>query len=185
MRKSLGKALIIGCSLAGAGALGPAAHADSTVPPAADVGLLGGVSFANNGIGGQFAWGATAHTRLMPNVDIGAYFSYYTNSVTLTGGNIAGASYNEHFAQLAGEINYHFDMVPGLYAGGKLGAGFQSNSLVNSTTSTHFLFGPAVGYDYLVGGGVSVGGQFNLLYETSSPNVTATTFVALVKYNFG
>lgn len=189
MQKPNGKTLALGCSILALGysLIAPTAALADTGPSesGADVGVLAGVAFANQDIGGHFTWGATAHYKIMPNVNIGAFFSYYSNSVTLTNGALSGSSYDQHYTQLAAEANYLFDMLPGAYLGLKMGIGLQSTSLTDSTTSTHYLIGPDIGYDVPIGSGLSLGGQINVLYETSSPNVTATNLLAVLKYNFG
>ena len=44
--------------------------------------------------------------------------------------------------------------------------------------------GPAVGYDYGMGGGLTIGGEANMLFYTSSGGFNAVNLLANLKYWF-
>lgn len=146
-----------------------------------DVGFLVGPAFANHDIGTNITWGLTAHYNLLPQINVGLYYNRYTHDTTVPGGTKFTTSLNN----IAAEANYLFtDTLEGAYAGAKLGLGITSRDLDNATDEYHVVFGPAIGYDYMLGNGISAGGQLNVLWTTGNPFFSDTNLLFVLKYNF-
>jgi hypothetical protein len=152
------------------------AHADAH-PMGSDIGVLGGLAVADQSIGTHLDMGVTGHVQLLPEMNVGFYYQYYWNNYSNVG--------TTHNHTIAGEMNYLFSgPFDGVYAGGKAGLQLTGNSAPMTQSGTDFVFGPTVGYDYPLGSGLSFGGQFNLLFVTSSPVVTDANILAVLKLNF-
>jgi hypothetical protein len=75
-------------------------------------------------------------------------------------------------------------MLEGAYAGAKFGLAITSVDLPNASDRYNVVFGPAIGYDYMIGNGISAGGQFNILWTTGDPVFADTNLLFVLKYNF-
>jgi hypothetical protein len=148
---------------------------------AGDAGILVGAAFANHDIGTHVTWGLTTHYNLLPEINVGLYYNRYSNDTTVPGGTKFTTSYNN----IAAEANYLFkDMLEGAYAGAKFGLAITSVDLPNASDRYNVVFGPAIGYDYMIGNGISAGGQFNILWTTGDPVFADTNLLFVLKYNF-
>jgi hypothetical protein len=143
-------------------------------------GALLGVGFLNNNGGTQINLGLDGGYKLAPTYGVGAYLAY-SPSATLATGDSAG------LYTIAAEANYFLnDILPGAHVGAKAGFGISRYALAagTSTSSVNLVFGPAVAYDYALGGGLSVGGEANFLYYTSSPSTNSFNLLGSLKYWF-
>lgn len=175
--------LLLGCSFAFL-AVQPFVHAaDIPGGETGDVGGLLGVTWANHDAGSHITWGLTTHYKILPQVNVGLYYQRFTNDTTIL--SAGGAQYTTSYNFIAAEANYLFDgTFQGAYLGGKLGWAITSVNLPNVNDKNNLVFGPAAGYDYMLGANVSIGGQFNILWRTGDPFLTDTNLLALLKYNF-
>jgi hypothetical protein len=148
-----------------------------------DVGALVGAAFANHNIGTNVTWGLTAHYNLLPQINVGLYYNRYTHDTTVL--EAGGTKFTTSYNNIAAEANYLFtDMLEGAYAGAKLGLAITSQDRPNVTDKYNVVFGPAVGYDYMLGNGLSAGGQLNILWTTGDPFFSDTNLLFVLKYNF-
>jgi hypothetical protein len=158
------------------------------------VGAFVGPSFVNNTItstgvssGTEILFGVDGTYKVMPMLNVGARVGYESlGSATVFSTTVSASVWT-----LLAQANYVFDgMVDGLSAGALVGFGMSSASIPGSTTSnsnTNFAFGPQAGYDYGLGGGLSVGGNVNYLIITGSNGASSTNalnVLAMVKYWF-
>lgn len=142
-------------------------------------GALLGVGFLNNNGGTQLAVGLNGGYKIAPTYSVGGYFTYQPSQ--------ASAGDSAHLLTVAAEGNYYFDeIVPGLRAGAKAGLGFgtYSPAVGEGATTTNLAIGPQIGYDYPLGGGLSIGGEGNFLYYTSSPSLNVFNILGNLKYWF-
>jgi hypothetical protein len=134
--------------------------------------LLAGPSFVGNGIGTQFAIGGNLEYRFDPSWSVGLFGTYES-----TGSQSTSVS-SSNIVSLAVDGNYYFNQaLDGFYAGVKLGLGISNTSLSGalangSTSNTVFMFGPAVGYDFLMASALTLGAEINFL-TYSAPNSSA------------
>jgi hypothetical protein len=148
-----------------------------------DVGGLVGVAFADHDFGTNVTWGLTAHYNLLPELNVGLYYNRYTHDTTVL--EAGGTKYTTSFNNIALEANYMASgILEGAYAGAKLGLAITSKDLANATDKYNVVFGPAVGYDYMLGNGISAGGQLNILWTTGTPFFADTNLLFVLKYNF-
>lgn len=147
-------------------------------------GALLGVGFFNNNGGTQIGFGFDGGYKLTSDWGAGLYLTYQPTQAP------TGSSAGVYTAALEG--NYFLDKVaPGLRVGAKAGLGIASFSTdaigaipSTSTTNTDIVFGPHVAYDYALGQGLSVGGETNFLFFTSSPARNVFNLLGSVKYWF-
>jgi hypothetical protein len=184
LRKSWMSGVLGGSLAAFALSLTPAhAATASSAQGMGDVGGMVGVAFANHDIGTNVTWGLTAHYNLLPQINVGLYYNRYTHDTTVLAAG--GAKYTTSYNNIAAEANYLFsDELQGLYAGGKLGLAITSKDLANVTDKYNVVFGPAAGYDYMLGNGISAGGQANILWTTGDPFFSDVNLLFVLKYNF-
>jgi hypothetical protein len=146
------------------------------------VGAQLGAGLLSNGGGSHVGFGVIANYKLSPYWMAGGFFNYIGRGSINTGGQTADA--NLKF--FGGELNYHFaEMFPGLQMGGKLGLGVSSETVgAASNSSTDIYYGPKIAYDYGLGGGLSLGGEANVLFTTADDASTATNLLAALKLWF-
>lgn len=148
-----------------------------------DVGVLIGPAFANHDIGTNITWGLTAHYTLMPQLNIGLYYNRYTHDTTVL--SAGGTKFTTSYNNIAAEANYLLtDMLEGAYVGAKLGIAITAKDVANVTDKYNVVFGPAIGYDYMLGNNISAGGQLNVLWTTGDPFFSDTNLLFVLKYNF-
>jgi hypothetical protein len=146
------------------------------------VGAQLGAGLLSDGGGSHLGFGVIANRKLNPYWMAGGFFNYIGRGSIEVG--TASADANLKF--FGGELNYLFaDMVPGLQVGGKVGLGVASQSIGSvSSSSTDLYFGPKLAYDYGLGGGLSLGGEGNILFTTADDTSTATQILAALKLWF-
>jgi hypothetical protein len=139
------------------------------------VGPVLGLNNVSNDGGTNLAYGLTGGYKFMPQVGVGLFFTY--NNLK----EVAGIT--PKLTIFAVEGNYYFaNDLEGLSAGLKLGNGSVSAS---GTSSSGFLIGPHVAYDYPVADDWTVGGQAAVLSISTTPNsLTAFEILAQAKYWF-
>jgi hypothetical protein len=146
------------------------------------LGALLGFGFVSNNGGTQLVLGANGDYKLAPTYGVGGYFSYNALS------SLPGAS--SSLITLAPEANYYFEgQLTGFRIGGKAGVGFISNSVSTSastasSSSTSFVVGPHIGYDFPIMSSVSFGGETNLLFYTANSGFSAFNLLGNLKYWF-
>jgi len=171
------------CCLLAVSALPISSTYAATSQGTGDIGGLVGVAFANHDIGSHVTWGLTTHYNLLPQLNIGLYYNRYSNDTTVLG--LGGTKFTTSYNNIAAEANYLFtDNLEGLYAGGKVGLAITSVDLPNASDRYNVVLGPAIGYDYMLGNGISAGGQFNILWTTGDPFFADTNLLFVLKYNF-
>jgi hypothetical protein len=154
----------------------------TTSQGAYDIGGMIGPAFANHDIGTQITWGLTGHYNVLPQINAGFYFNRYTSDTTVL--SAGGTKYTTSYNNIAAEANYLFsDAWEGAYAGAKLGIAITSKDLANVSDKLNVIFGPAIGYDYMLGNGFSAGGQLNILWRTGDPFFSDTNLLFVLKYN--
>ncbi len=138
------------------------------------VGYVGGLlgytkgsksSLNNNASGsGRFSFGADAGYFVMPEFSIGAYFLYSSKKEGSLTQSIKVLQYG-----VDGKYAFSGDLE-GLQAGAKVGFTTSSIGATNtvlgtipSINLTQFTFGPTVSYDYVIGGGFSLGAELDYL----------------------
>jgi hypothetical protein len=151
------------------------------------VGGLVGLAFPTGGsdltFGGDFGY------KLNQFMGVGLYVSYLGQSVSA-----ANQTFTASQTVVAAEGSYHFaDAMDGLRIGAKLGMDFLSQPVITvsgstatstNDTTTELAFGPHIGYDYSMGGGLSLGGEFNLIFVTKSGADALPNLLGTIKYWF-
>ena len=135
------------------------------------LGGLIGVSFVSNGGGTNLVYGANAGTKITPFFSLGGYFTYES----AYGNNINGFNFSSgNVVVIAAEGNYYLFGDNSTYIGAKLGYGNANISSTgpNNLSSGGLAFGPAVGYNYAIGTGFTVGGEANFIVITTSGSST-------------
>jgi hypothetical protein len=165
------------------------AQATSSGSSLIDVGALVGVGFLNKDLGNQIDLGVDAGYKILPNIQVGGYFTY--NALN----NIPGSSAS--LFTVAAEASYILEdvgVLSGLRIGPKLGVGFVNFSSGTSatvpgatttgTSSTSFVYGPHVAYDWPMMSSTTIGGEANYLLYTSNTGFNAFNLLASLKFWF-
>jgi hypothetical protein len=146
-----------------------------------DVGVHLGAGVLSQGGGTNLGYGITAGYRLSPYWGVAASFDRVDRG-TVTAAETGSLEVDAALNFYTVEANYFLDSLPGLQFGAKAGLGSDRLKINGtSTTSTNFYYGPRVAYDYMLGGGVSVGGEGNVLLGTGSDTKNATQLLGVVK----
>jgi Outer membrane protein beta-barrel domain len=143
-------------------------------------GLLG-LTFPSGG--SDMLFGATLGYKTTPNWGLGLYATYTGSSTEIPG--LASQDTSNVIAALEG--SYYFqDNMPGLRLGGKAGMLFFSATQTGAAdvSDSNFVLGPHVGYDYGLGGGLSVGAEFNILFSTKKGSDAIPNILGAIKYWF-
>jgi hypothetical protein len=143
-----------------------------------------GLGFLSQNIGTTYHAGLSAGTWLAPEVDVGGYFGYAKK-----GSTALGVTVDTTVSTLAAELNYALNaLLPGLYAGGKLGFQFLSASSnvagAASSSDTAVVLGPAAGFEVPVNEGVGVGVEGSILFPLASGFVTDGAVMGLARIRF-
>jgi len=167
--------------------IGLSATDSSTTGASFYVGGLAGAAFLNSNYGTNIDLAAEGGKMISDNINVGLRIGY--NGLSGFTGGLTGSMFN-----ILPHATYSLtSILQGLYAGGKAGVAFRTinnpgvpPTLPPSSDSTLFLeLGPSVGYDYVIGKGVSVGGQINYLFGLSSGlTLTRLETLGAVKYWF-
>ncbi len=158
-------------------------HADNYISgPKIYLGPLLGAGILGNDGGSHLGYGLLAGYRISPYWAAGAFFEHIgrgtINVTTPTGATTTDASLNVY----GGEISYFVPPAPGLQAGIRAGLGTESTTVNNvDDSSTSLYFGPKLSYDYVLGGGISVGGDGSILLGTGSNAPTVSHVMATLK----
>lgn len=152
------------------------------------VGVVGGASFISSNT--NFTYGAEATYTILPEWDVGAEITYYSDSVTVpvlgSGGTFSGSTSNQtnHFTTITAKGLYNLStlVAPGLRVGAQAGIGIASTSVPGASGTTSFIFGPTLSYDYGVGEKFTVGGESTIYINTSSGSSVDYQLLASIKY---
>ncbi len=151
-------------------------------------GALLGIGVGNNATGTNLAFGINAGHKILPDIGVGGYLSYVglgTTTVISPLTPTLNTSYSSSLVTIAAAGDYFLDdALPGLYAGLRGGLGLISTSEPSVSGGTHLTLGPAIGYNYALGSGLTLGGEFNFLSYTTSPLLHIFNLLATVRYWF-
>jgi hypothetical protein len=152
------------------------------------VGLEAGAAILNAGAGSRFDWGLNAGTRILPNVLVGAYYTYIPfGSVSSPSG--VSVSGSEKFYGAEGRWDFT-PLLTGFTAGVRMGlSGVSTEAVVpgrseDDESSNGFAWGPIFTYERPISTSFTFGGQMSLMLpsETAANNVFA--LVATLRYWF-
>jgi hypothetical protein len=136
-------------------------------------GVMGGVSFVNQNVGGEATVGLEGGTDIVSNVDLGLHINWLNLS---TGGN-------ETVVTPKLEIHQHAD-GSGLFAGVLGGIGITKNRPGDYGSSAGFIFGPEAGYRFALPSDFTAGININALHSTNSGELNFYTGLVTFSYWF-
>jgi hypothetical protein len=151
-----------------------------------NIGALLGLAFPSGG--SDLVFGLDGNYKLDPFWGVGLYATYQGESTTG-----AGFTTESSNVTVMPEVSYFFqDAMSGLRVGGKAGLRFASSEVtpalpppaISSVDDTAFIFGPHIGYDYPLGGDLSLGAEFNLLFSTTASDDASPNLLGALKYWF-
>ena len=160
------------------------------------IGALIGVASMDSGIGTKLGLGAQVRHKIIQPFSIGANFNYANYSGAFAGmvvdsngvaTNVSG-TVNNKIMHIDADLIYNADtLLPGLWAGARLGIGIITSSTsvpgLNFPSTNAFEFGPTAGYDYNFMESLSVGIDLSYLFASYSGS-SLRTFQGLAALRF-
>ena len=168
-----------------------ASHSWAAEEGATSVGLLGGLGAYNNSLGSNFTFGASAHHLLNPNFSVGLTVTDAT--LASVSGSVAGIAYSATatIMHLDADFLFHFSDLKGLWAGARVGLGSYSVTstiagvALPAVSTSSLEYGPAVGYDVMLGTSFSVGADLSYLMASySGTSMSVLQALGAVKFHF-
>lgn len=148
------------------------------------LGLLAGGNSSTSAEGNATpTFGLTLGAKLAPSFGLGFLGSYYGQS---SSGSLLGLPSGTSMSTLilAGQANY---FMGGLHLGGEIGAALSSWSghisrLYASDNVAAMIYGPEIGYDFLIGKSLSLGAEGHYLISTAASSVNNIQLFAALKF---
>jgi hypothetical protein len=155
----------------------------SSSDPAGWAGGLFGVSVPNaDNTTSRSIYGLTAGAKIGSDLGIGGYYMSSSKDET-----VAGVSSKFAYDLYGVEVGMHFEgEAKGAYFGGRLGTSKVTASVAGASISTSpFHWGAFVGYNHMIGGNFSLGGDVNFfsLAQSSATPLGSTTSQTINAFN--
>lgn len=151
-------------------------------------GLEAGVGLLNAGAGSHFDWGLNAGTHLLPNIIVGAYYSYipYGSVSSPNGVSVSGS---EKFYGVEGRWDFT-PFINGFAAGLRTGLSSVSTQAVvpgtgeDDESSNGFAWGPIFTYERPISNYFSFGGQMYLMLPSEKAANNVFGLLATLRFLF-